>query len=98
MTSLVNHTLWRSMRQAAHPVRMHDVHAPPRDAERAGPEVFLALAQHGRGRLVAAVGGRLARPLPIWLDAALQAEQLPTRVARLDAGLPDVDAAAPTPG
>ena len=43
-------------------------------------------------RIVAATNGLVAGHLAIWLDAVFQAEELPARIADLDAGLADVDA------
>jgi len=42
--------------------------------------------------IIASPNSLVARHLPIRLDAMLKAEQLPTSIADLDAGLTDVDA------
>mmetsp|Transcript_29185 Transcript_29185/g.73702 ORF Transcript_29185/g.73702 Transcript_29185/m.73702 type:complete len:506 (-) Transcript_29185:117-1634(-) len=50
------------------------------------------LAEEGVERVVTSSDGLVRRHLAIWLDAMLQAEELPASVANLDARLADVDA------
>jgi len=54
------------------------------------------LREEGVEGVIAAANGFVARHLPVRLDPMLQAEELPARVADLDAGLAKVEAEALT--
>merc|ERR1719254_194770 len=57
-----------------------------------------SLREEGVKGVITATDGLVARHLPIRLNAMFQAEQLPARIADLDAGLSDVDAESLTHG